>query len=634
MQNKKKFKLFVIILLVIFSQCLLLNPIIGQGLTNEDYVGLFKVRLYENIMFSDPVNIWNQIGLHDAAHDFYIGLLDLIFGENYTIYLYVSIAIKIIATLLLYPLILLISKNKLLAFLGTIIYGLSYPSTGALSLYVVGNEYLGVALMNLFLITYYFCIKTPKKWLLILSSILVTLSYISSPIRVFPVFCIIIFTEIFIFFKSKRSQFIQSFFRTAVIFLPALLITISGMDNSGSGAYSLAGMPDFLKQIADGHWYHLLNPLWGLGNLLLPAPYFYLLGQINISSLMTYLISLPQILIIFITHLLSFFLSKKPMRFFLIFMSINFLLEILIFLLLTHHFSIHPSLIVKYSPSVFLFGQYTNIIACFIISLSLTCAIEWYLTNKQNQLLLFTFISPFFSLLFIISQWIFTRDYFMYQQGIHRYLVIPEIGISIFSASLVTNIYSKRKKGVLWYTSLIVIFFLFFLINKEEIARGFYIKRNAGADLQAQESMKTQVLSYIPKSKIGNDLLFFIRLSAGTNNSTAWEEAFDWRNITYWMHIKRSYLTEKPIDGCIGMIWDESELQKMARMHEEQRGFLYRDGGNKEIRCFHNSIGYSLDGKFIKLDNLYAFAIDRGNVENITKEIVDKLSFEVNDPNQ
>lgn len=124
-----------LVFFVVFSQIILLKPIVGQGLTNEDYVGLYAVRVSKDTIFSSPVSYWMKVGIHDATHNLYIAFLDLLFGENYNMYLYTSIFIKIVATLLLYPLILLLTKNKLLAFISTFLYGISYSSAGALYLY-------------------------------------------------------------------------------------------------------------------------------------------------------------------------------------------------------------------------------------------------------------------------------------------------------------------------------------------------------------------------------------------------------------------------------------------------------------------------------------------------------------------
>lgn len=139
--------------------------------------------------------------------------------------------------------------------------------------------------------------------------------------------------------------------------------------------------------------------------------------------------------------------------------------------------------------------------------------------------------------------------------------------------------------------------------------------------------MKNQVLKTINQDRIKNNLLFFVKLSYNSQYSTPYEEAFNWRNLTFWMHIKKSYLTDGHINGCTALTWDEGELQKMAKVKDGSPGFLYENGGNKEARCFHDGIGYPMDGEFINLADFYAFAVDEGYAKNITAEVVNRILF-------
>lgn len=623
----------ILTLLVIFSQFILLKPIIGQGLTNEDYVGFFKVRLYKDQMFSDPIKTWRAIGLHDATHDFYIGFLNKFFGEDYTMYLYTSIFIKIIATLLLYPLIFIITKSKLLGFLGSFLFGLSYPSTGALYLYVVGNEYLGVALMNLFLIVYYLCIKKPSYLLITLLSLIILLCFLASPIRIFPIFILVLLIEAYILIKNKFSKFYLPVIRIIAIFLPVILVTVLSAANSGSGSYDLSGWPDFLKKITNGNWFLLLNPLWGLGYTFLPAAYLNFLVPINISTIFTFLLSLflgPLIKLGIVSLILSFLISVKKLRFFLTLMLINLIFDIVVFILYTHHLGIPPALVREYSGPSFVAGLYSGILAAFIFSIAISCGIEWVLTGKKNLLLFFAFISPFISLFFILGQWFFTRDYYMYQEGIHRYFVIPAIGSCLFIASILVIIYQRRSVYFRIPALLLITFILFqfFNISRAEISQLFNGKKGSGRELKVQQSMQEQTMNYIPRDRLNEDVFVYIKFKSDKfEDANQWEDTFDWRDLTYWMSIKKSYLTNKIIDGCVVLTWDLSVLKKIATIQNGVKGFLYKNEGAQEMRCFHNATGYTLDGKFVNLDNFYAFAIDGPKVINITDEVKKKLVF-------
>lgn len=624
----------ILIILVVFFQILLLKPIIGQGLTVEDYFGFYSIRASKDTMFKNPIEYWVKIGIHDSAHNTYLRVLDILFGENYTMQIYFNIFFKITATLLLYPLVLLISKNKLLAFLGSFLYSISYSSVGALYLYVVGNEYLGVTLLNIFFIFYFLCIKKTSSLMLTLTSLSITLSFFVLPIRVFPVFAIVSFVEACILIKNKFSSFRPSMYRIIAIFLPNILIMLFYLKFSGTGAYDLQNLPIFLKRITDGNWFLLLYPLWGLGYTYLPVAYFHIFGKIDISNFFSYLSTLSHTyLIIFvpISVILSLFIPRKHFRFFSFLILVNLILDSLLFFFYTHHFSIPDNLVRKYSGPAFNSGLYAGLVATFVISIAIVCGLEWYLTAKTNKLLFLISISPFFALFFIICQWFFTRDYYMYQEGIHRYFVIPAIGSYLFIAGILTIIYQRNKlnKQFLCLCLIILVSFQIFNISKGEISQLFNGKKGSGRDLQIQKSLQNQTLNFINKDRLTHDMLFYIKLKSPIfEDANRWEDIFDWRDLTFWIPIRISYLLSTSIEGCTLLTVDYSELQKMAQIQSGSRGFLYKNGGNKEARCAHNGFNYVLDEKFILLDDFYAFRItDDLRVVNITDEIKNGLIF-------
>lgn len=622
----------LLVVLVIFSHKLLANKVIGEGLTNEDYVGFQFVRVYKDEIFSNPIGFWYRDSLHNVAHDFYIGLLDLLFKENYDMYLYSSIFLKILATLSLFPLVLLITKNKFLAFLATFLFGISYPSAGALRLYVVGNEYLGIALMNLFLVIYVYCVRKISLRLLMLSSLVVTLSFLAAPIRVFPVFAIVLLVEAFVLIRSKFSNFLPVLMRILAIFLPSVIIVLLSLEVTGSGSYGTAGIPDFLRKVGEGNWWLMLVPFWGFGYTFLPIRYMvqtFGLLDVNHYNLQTYLLFLFKPFVIFLVSswVLSVFISKQKFRFFLILVSINTVLDVLLFIIFSRHFSIDPKLVVGGGFSSFS-GLYASLLANYIISVAISCLIEWYLTGRNNILLLATAISPFLSLMFVISQWIFTRDYNIYAEGMHRYFVLPAIGSYLFLACLIVLIYQKaiKKRGIFVsfsYLLMGLIILSIISVSNSETSMIFDGRKTQGHDLRIQESMKNQALSYIPRDKVQEDLLIYVKFKSDKlEDANSWEDIFDWRDIIMWMGLKRSYLANNRMEGCIAMTWDMDELQKMFTIQNGTRGFLYEDPqGHKDGFCATPGQSSSMNGKFLPLENLYVFAIDQTRVIDLSQEI-------------
>src|SRR3989339_1720387 len=81
--------------------------------------------------FSQLINAWTHIGLHEASQVYHIGILSEFFGFNYQAYQITNILFKIAATLSFFPLILTVFQNRLLAFLGTLLFAINSATAGS-----------------------------------------------------------------------------------------------------------------------------------------------------------------------------------------------------------------------------------------------------------------------------------------------------------------------------------------------------------------------------------------------------------------------------------------------------------------------------------------------------------------------
>lgn len=632
--HSKKTDLFILVflfLLVISSAVVLSKPIFGQGLTHEDYNQIFRVRLLKDSMIRDPIKTWLEIGPHEASTDFYLLLLYKIFQNDYSSYLKFSIFLKIIATLSLYFVIKILFKNRLLAFLTSLLFGISHTSFGALTNYTYGNEYLSISFISLITIVYFYSLKKNKYWLIILLFILNSFLYVNSPGRTFPIIIIILIVELLTRILIKPPIFFQ-LIRLFSFISPLIILILITSKHIEADPEKLSTLPIFLKIISEGNWYLLLNPLFGLGHMFLTSKYFLVFGQINFSSVWSYFESIIPTTLIFgsIALFLSLTLSQKPIRFFYRMIIINLLFETIGFLLLTHHFYIPSNLVLKYSSDVLFLGAYAQLVAFFLISLSINCLIEWYLQERKNKLLLLPFISLFISFIFICGIWLVVQSHLMYQAGIHRYLLIPQITASLFLASLMTNSYENSRKifKPLFAAIITTMIIFIFIMSRDEISDNFNFKKNAGANLQMQTDIQTQVFNNISTEKIKNNMLFYIKLSVGPNYSTPYEEAFNWRNFTYWMYLKKELLINN-IDGCIAITWEYPELINMIQFRDKIMGFSYMLGGNKEATCYHKGVGFSPEKKFFSIDDFHAFTFEENKLVNITNIIKQQLTQEL-----
>lgn len=630
-KNSKEIAIFVsLILLVFISQYLTLKPVLGMGLVYDDFVDLMSAVAWRGKSY---VEIWKMVGPHNAYQIFFVGIVHSLFGLNFENYIKFNIFLKILATLSLYPLILVISKSKLMAFLGTLIFALSPASAGGLNYYVTGVEYLGLLFMNLFLTTYYYSVKCLNPISSALSGLFILLTLLASPIRTFPVFGIICLVELIMLLRFKGIFSYKYLFRLAC-FLPVIILLYINFHYIFSGdIYSLNKQGGFQTQIANGNWYVLLNSISGVGYSILPHIYFNFFGAIDLSNLQNYLIFLLSgsfIVYGFIVLLLSLFLSRKPILFFIFTMFSATVLSIITFVLGTHHFGISKELIRDYDFYIFYFSQGEAIVTNLVVALSLSSGFEWWLINRKNKFLLFIFLSPLFALFFSISQWLFTQSDYV---EISRYSVIPQMGISFFFASLLTFIYNKTPKKLRSFPYLVIgVFFLcIFNIGKNEVFRHFDYQQKAGQSLSMQNWQQDQILSQINDKNPNADLFIYVKFPEDTIPvSNPWAAALDIPNFVRWMTLKRGLLTSGNGDGCIIVTWNKAALEESAIVRDNIKGFIYKNDQSKQGGCYEKRLGIEVKDKFIKLNNFYAFSTEGSKIDNITQAVINNLTWRIN----
>lgn len=631
----------LLILILILSQFILLRPVIGQGFEHDDLTAFASLIPWNEKLSTDPIGSWVQFGPWHTYKIYYLHFLNSFFGLDYSNYLIFSIFLKILASLSFYFLIRVITNNKLISFLSTVLFSISSASVGPLYYYQTGIEYLAIAFMNFFLIFYYWSIQKARFSNLFFSSILLFLTFISAPVRVFPILILIPLIETLIHFKNKFSNISLIFIRSIILFIPIILIILPVLSNSQlhrtPGNYSLEEVFKLFLNI------FLINPLTILGYLFIPASNLAVFGQINTASFLHFLftITIPFLIFASITFLFSLVLSTRPNRFFLTWMAVNILMDLGVFFLLVYPLALRQIEVTQFNAAFIQVVPYAMLIGAFILALAITCGIEWIKSEKRNDILLLAFIAPFFALTFFTFEFLVevifigkifvTRQLYVLQDGLHRYLTISALGSSLFIACLLTLIHqnsSKKIKG-LSILSIVVVLFMIFLNSKSEISTAFLIKRGAGVDLATQQSMQNQLLNYLSPASLRGDIIFLIHLANGVDNPTPWEEAFDWRHLTVWLHIRKHYLLGD-YTGCTAVIYDIDNLAKMMEKQNGQWGFLYTDDSNKQGQCFLNGKTVGVYGKFFTLNDFLAFKVEGPVVKNITDEIKPRLMISKN----
>lgn len=613
-----RWRFVLIILIVVVIQLSLLRVVLNNGFTSDDWTLLFDYKtIGPSANFLDKLpNVFHIKGIYTTYQVIYIGILESLFKGNYQAYQITNIIFKILAALSLYPLILIVFKRKLLAFLTTVLYAISYSSTGALQFVIKGSDYLAIFLMNIFLISYYYSFKTKGKSLLFKTAILLFLTFMFSPIRMYPLLLFIILVEVVIWVRiGGLLGLVTALLRLTLLFSPFLIMVL--FLHPSAGGY-LNGPLIVYRFLSYGNYQLLLSPFAGLGFTFLPNDYWSLIfGNVTFDNFRDYLIFLirgPVIIYSLLAILLGFLITKKPLFFILGIICTNLVFEIVSYFLITNiRGAVGPNVRV-FNPA----STYAVFFGFFVISTAISSLIIWLRNHRSNILLLSLFIGPIFSSVFLWGTWFIIGDVLNFKEGIHWYLIIPPIGSSLFLAGLMVLGFDRIEKVVNSYLRWVLITCLFltvlpvYLISSKEINTTFTYLLQTGYKASDQEQMKSKLLSYIKEPLDENPTLFYfesqeqifypIYLLAG------FEQTMHFRN---W----------EVIEGCVSIIYDKSTLEKSVAVKDGVKGF------NASSLCVPNRFAVRQQEVFYRPDNFYAFKLKNKGVIDIKQEVLERLGF-------
>lgn len=609
----------VLILIVTVIQFSLLKIVLQFGFTSDDWWILFEYKL-----LGRAVNFLDQYllalkaqGLHHAYQIMYIGSLESLFKGNYQAYQITNIIFKILATISLYPLILIVFKRRLLAFLTTLLYGISYSSAGALLFVITGSDYLAIFFMHCFLLNYYYYFATKRKLLLYTATLLLFLSFMSAPIRMYPLLAIIVLIEVFVWIKSRKLlTFVASLSRLILLFLPFLIILLIAPGPIAEG--HLNGPSIVLKLLFYGNYHLLLTPFAGLGYTFLTNDYWSLIfGNVTFDSFRDFLLFLlhgPVIIYSLLAILLGFLITKKPFFFILGIICTNLVFGIVSYFLITNiRGAVGPNVKVFNPISI-----YAIFFGFFVISVAFASLIVW-LKNKSNILLLSLFVGPIFSSVFFWGIWLIKGDVLNFKEGIHWYMVIAPIGTSLFLATLMILTFDRIRLIVNPYLKYTLVTFLFliilpiYLISSKEINTTFENLLNIGYRASDQEEMKSKLLSYVKEPLDRKPTLFYFETQNQKFYPIPLLDGFGER-----MHFR----DWEVVNGCVGLIYDKSTLEKSVVVKDGVKGF------NVSSLCVENSYEAGRPEVFYKPENFYAFKLKDKDVIDIKERVLKDLKFQ------
>ncbi len=618
--------IFVLIPLVSILQYYLLSNSLTLGFKPDDWILYFTYKALGSNPLSNLPAVWAERGLYTTYQVYYMGLLDSLFSLNYFAFHLSNLILKIVATLGLYPLILIIFKKRLLAVLTVILFSISPSAVGPLEFVVKGSDYLAIIFMEGFLLIYYLLISgklSGWKYYFLLF-IFFIFSFSSSPIRMFPLLVIPLLIESFLILKNlSRNTIKHSLKRLLVLYFPfiAAFIFLSNVSLIGD-AYAPARI---LKKVLEGNLYLILAPFSGIGYLFITNDYvgkiFGLISTDNFRDYLTFILGGPTVILGLITILVSWSLIAKGKLIFIILTSIlNFLVQILFFFISTYHFRF-SSLNVNY--------DFTNLYSVIFGGYILTVGVMAFLFSlkhegSQNKLLASFWVGSAFLFIFTFFTWAFAPLGTGFNSTSY-YLVVASIGSSLMTATLLVAVYNKIKysriRSLVNLVSLILILILIliFVTGSKEIRLRYSSLNRDGRGAWGQIILQKEARRVLTKYKEGDSALFYFDTSGIVGYGPFYSEGF-LVSFPLFMLFQRG----KVIDGCIGIIYEDNKMLVLKNSFQVQngiKGFYY------QTLCVKNG-KMGVVNLFFTPDNFYALKIKDKKLIDIKEIVLDKLNID------
>lgn len=616
------FPLLVLFPLVIILQYIILKPHLRYAFADVDWMFLLSFKELSSLYhdpFSHITHVWKIWGVY-TYQVYYIGLIENFFGMDYRNFQIVTLVFKVIATMSIYPVILLVTKNRLAAFLTTLIYAVAYSSVGVMYTVVTSGLFVAIPVMNLFFLWYFYLINKGKNkiWEISIGVFLFSITLLLATERMYPLIPAVILFELFWWFKNgyskailfrglKRLSGFLALFLVGYLFNPSIFIPVSG--NAGVT----------YQKFMLGNWQVILSPIISLGSLFVPKDFWPYLGTpitSNFSAYIGFLLSGPMTIFALLTFFLSVFISNRKLKFILDVLIPTTVLSLSVYFLSTHQLHIPDSVRMHFD-----FGYIIPaLIGSFTLSVTFALFREWLRNGRKDSLLISMVGGITFAFVFIVMTWI-PADYVLVFFGIHRYLTIPAIGSSLLIACLMTAIFNKLR-SIKALRSFAFITFLFLipltLFNSKVISDYMkYELEYAGTDAAGHIRMKEKLWSYLGNLSETEPSVFYFDESVDYDNGY-FDETTIMAGFNYWMRFRGSEIVDAKLTLALlrsNLICPEprsmclSKVRSLVTTQNGARGILY-------------------GGVFYTSKNFYAFRFVNKDIIDIKPEVVKIIGLE------
>ncbi|MCL5072364.1 MAG: hypothetical protein M1308_15965, partial [Actinobacteria bacterium] len=426
-----------------------------------------------------------------------------------------------------------------------------------------------------------------------------------NPIRAYPILPFICFLEVMIVLRNRSlPNLYQSGKILAILFLPFILFF--GVMGASAGGPFYGGFLGLVQKTTQGNLQLLLTPITTMGSLFLVGDILRFIRPMewNLNSSLSFFLGAPLVVLGLLTALISVILSKKPVRFFFTTMLVNFLLEIILFIVVSEALNLPAEIRMHYDPDIY---ATPAILGIYIISLTISITFEWF-KDKKNIFLSLYLLGIILAVIFIWFTW-FLQDFSTIPIGINGYSTIPSLGISVAIASILMLLYTTLKNHQAFRSFAPCIFLIlipFFIFSNNQIQ--IYLQRNLNYGNRAKDQIdvKNKFWSFIKKENPCDKLFYFDNLG----KSNGYNFSFILLDRFYkWYSLYSPYQSKIPCSSAY-LIGNKNKLLQNY-ISSPKRGFYAIDADGAR--------------NFYSLENFYAFRMDGKDIVNIREDILKEL---------
>lgn len=607
---------------VFFIQFTFLDLALEIGFKPDDWILYFEYKTLGPNPLSKIAQVWVERGAYTAYQVYYLGLLENLVGFDYKLFQTISLIFKSLATLAVFPLVLVIIKNKLLAVLTTILYAISFSSIGSFEFAVKGSDYLAIFWMCMFFIVYYLSIRSNLRnflWLGI-SFMLLVLTLMFSPIRLYPLLILLPLVEAYLLINNQELISLRSSLTRLMVFYFPFIILIFFSPSSVLGY--LQSPFGIYKNISEGNWHLILSPFSGIGNTFIATEYWgRIFGSVMIDNIKEYLYFLlggPTVIFGTLTLIIAFLRSKKPILFFLLAFIVNLILEILVFFIATHYKYLPKEQGMLYEPT----GIYSTLFGIYILVLGVVCFIEWKRSQKSDYLLLAFWIGSLFLFIFVFATWALAPIGTNFSSTSY-YLVVSAMGSALLAAAFLLMVFDRAKqaKNILFkiflFVPLLFVFVSIFWMSSQEIQGRFKDLLKNGRSAEGQILIQERFRNVIKGIDLTKPALFYFDTSDIEGEGPFYSEGF-LIAFPFWMHFQDNTLR----DGCFEILYlnEHKQLLPYIKQQDGRKGFFYRSLCLENGKASQREILY-------KPENFYAFKLKNKDFLDIKEEVLKQLGL-------